>query len=292
VKGMSLNDAVKMMRGKPGTKITLTVVRNGQDKPFKVAIERAVIKVKSVKSRLLEPGFGYARITQFQSQTGENLLEALDKLKKENKGPLKGLVLDLRNNPGGVLNAAVSVADAFINKGLIVYTDGRIADSKMRFSAHPGDVLDGAPIVVLVNGGSASASEIVSGALQDHHRALIMGQKTFGKGSVQTILPMANHTGLKLTTARYYTPSGRSIQNEGITPDITLDHLKVAQVEKGGETVKEADLTGHLDNTSAQKGPKTADDSKVRETLAREDYDLYEALNTLKGMAFLKAEDK
>ena len=212
VKGMSLNDAVKVMRGKPGTDIVLTIVREGMDKPLQITITRDIIKVKSVKSRMLEPGLGYLRVSQFQSKTADYLDDAVAKLKKESGGSLNGLILDLRNNPGGVLNGAVAVSDAFLSKGLIVYTEGRIADSSLRFNATPDDVLDGAPMVVLVNQGSASASEIVAGALQDHKRAIIMGAQTFGKGSVQTILPLSGGTALKLTTARYYTPSGRSIQ--------------------------------------------------------------------------------
>ncbi|HIG79152.1 MAG TPA: S41 family peptidase, partial [Cycloclasticus sp.] len=189
VKGMTLSDAVKIMRGKPGTDITLTIIRDGEPKPLKISITRAIIKVVSVKNRLLEPGYGYVRIASFQTRTGKNLHEAISKLKKESENSeLKGLVLDLRNNPGGLLNAAVAVSDAFLEKGLIVYTEGRIEHSKMSFKAGPDDILNGAPIVVLVNGGSASASEIVAGALQDHKRAVIMGQQSFGKGSVQTVL--------------------------------------------------------------------------------------------------------
>ena len=252
---------------------------------------RAIIKVKSVKSRSLGDGFGYVRISQFQSKTAENMVKAIDKLKSDNKGALKGLVLDLRNNPGGVLNGAVAVSDAFLTKGLIVYTEGRVSDSKLRFNATPDDVLDGAPLVVLVNQGSASASEIVSGALQDHRRAIIMGSQTFGKGSVQTILPLSNGAALKLTTARYYTPSGRSIQAEGIVPDIKLDPLKVASVE-GLDTIKEADLSGHLINGDKEmqqpaKGEagKSETDTESTQSLAQSDYELYEALNMLKGLA-------
>ncbi|MDP1970418.1 MAG: S41 family peptidase, partial [Methylobacter sp.] len=212
VKGMTLADAVKLMRGEPGSKILLTVIREGVEAPLKISITRDVIKVKSVKNRMLEKGYGYVRISSFQSGTGESLKEALASLKKENTGSLKGLVLDLRNNPGGVLNAAVEVSDAFIKSGLIVYTEGRIENSEMRFNAAPDDLIDGAPMVVLINAGSASASEIVAGALQDQKRAVIMGEKSFGKGSVQTILPTSNGSAVKLTTARYYTPSGRSIQ--------------------------------------------------------------------------------
>ena len=293
VKGLTLHQAVKIMRGKVGTDIVLLIIREGADKPLKITITRATIKVKSVRFRSLDDGFGYLRISQFQSHTGENLAEAIDKLKEENDGNLKGLVLDLRNNPGGVLNAAVEVSDAFLEKGLIVYTQGRIADSEMKFSATPRRVLDGAPLVVLVNGGSASASEIVAGALQDHKRAIIMGTQTFGKGSVQTILPLTNDTALKLTTARYFTPSGRSIQAEGITPDIMLEPLKVTKLETSGlERVKEADLSGHLangngdGNSKAKKDNKGKDDKKA--SLAQTDYQLYEALNLLKGLEILK----
>ncbi len=288
VKGMSLSEAVKIMRGKPGTDITLTIVREGEEKPLKITITRAIIKVKSVKSRMLEDGFGYVRISQFQANTADNLVEAVDRLKQ--KGELKGLVLDLRNNPGGVLNGAVSVSDAFLDKGLIVYTEGRVADSRLRFNATPDDVLDGAPLVVLVNQGSASASEIVAGALQDHHRAIIVGNRTFGKGSVQTIVPLSNGAAVKLTTARYYTPSGRSIQAEGIVPDIELENVRVAKVETGFEPIKEADLSRHLENGNGKdKGKrkqKTREgDEPAQARLAQSDYQLYEALNLLKGLA-------
>ena len=208
VKGMSLNEAVNLMRGKPGAEITLTIVREGAERPFEVKMVRDVIHVASVKSRTLEPGYAYVRIAHFQSRTTEDLLKAIGDLKKENEGGIKGLVLDLRNDPGGVLNSAVGVSDAFLTDGLIVYTQGRVDDAKLQFNAGPDDVLDGAPMVVLVNGGSASASEIVAGALQDHRRAVIMGTQTFGKGSVQTIVPIDDATALKLTTARYYTPVG------------------------------------------------------------------------------------
>jgi carboxyl-terminal processing protease len=290
VKGMSLNDAVKIMRGEPGTDIELTIVREGLDKPLQITITRDIIKVKSVKRRSLEPGYGYLRISQFQSKTADYLEDAISDLKKENDDNLKGLVLDLRNNPGGVLNGAVAVSDAFLTKGLIVYTEGRIDDSRLRFNATPDDLLNGAPIVVLVNQGSASASEIVAGALQDHKRAIILGSKTFGKGSVQTILPLSGGTALKLTTARYFTPSGRSIQAEGITPDIQLESLKVATVEKTIDPLKEADLSGHLDNGNgdAEDGTAGDQDDSGNGGLAQSDYELYEALNMLKGLAILQ----
>ncbi|HHH47398.1 MAG TPA: S41 family peptidase [Gammaproteobacteria bacterium] len=295
VKGMTLREAVNIMRGKVGTDITLTIIREGEERPLKITITRDIIKVKSVRHRSLEDGFGYLRISHFQSHTGENLADAIDKLKEENDGKLKGLVLDLRNNPGGVLNAAVEVSDAFLDKGLIVYTKGRIRDSEMKFSATPRTLLGDAPLVVLVNGGSASASEIVAGALQDHKRALIVGTRTFGKGSVQTILPLNNNTALKLTTARYYTPSGRSIQAEGIEPDITLEPVKIttlAHAEDG--RLKEADLAGHLENgTEEQKDEKKSDTNNGEKAsklpLAQTDYQLYEALNILKGVQILES---
>ncbi len=296
VKGMTLNDAVKIMRGKPGSEIVLTIVREGLDKPLKISITRDIIKVKSVKSRMLDPGYGYLRISQFQSKTADYLVDAIEELKQENDGTLNGLVLDLRNNPGGVLNGAVAVSDAFLTKGMIVYTEGRIADSRLRFNATPDDIINGAPLVVLVNQGSASASEIVAGALQDHKRAIIIGAKTFGKGSVQTILPLGSDSALKLTTARYYTPSGRSIQAEGITPDIELEPIKVSSVERSIDPLKEADLTHHLGNGNAKK----ADQDKAEEagagdktaSLINDDYMLYEALNLLKGLAILQERMK
>lgn len=312
VKGMTINDAVKMMRGKPGSSIVLTIVREGAEKPLKFTIVRDIIQVKSVKSRMLEPGFAYVRISSFQSKTGEDLEQAITQLRKDNKDKtLKGLVLDLRNNPGGVLTAAVSVSDAFLEPrslgkkhgNLIVYTDGRVADAKLEYKAAPGDLVNGAPIVVLVNGGSASASEIVAGALQDYGRAVIMGSKTFGKGSVQTILPLDSNVAVKLTTARYYTPSGRSIQAEGIIPDILLENLKLAQDEQADtDTLKEANLSRHLGN--GQEEPATS--SKAKESKAnkenketsgktaagadkpiRDDYPLNEALNLLKALSIL-----
>lgn len=289
VKGMSLADAVKTMRGEPGSKILLTVVREGEETPLKISIARDIIKVKSVKNRLLEKNYGYVRISSFQSGTGDNLKEALTALKNENKASLKGLVLDLRNNPGGVLNAAVEVSDAFIKSGLIVYTEGRIENSQMRFSAAPDDLLNDAPIVVLINAGSASASEIVAGALQDQKRAIIMGEKSFGKGSVQTILPTSNGAAVKLTTARYFTPSGRSIQAEGIEPDITLARVKLESLDKTDFTpVKEADLSGHLQNNKeASKNANDATD-KEKEALEMKDYALSEALNLLKGINIIR----
>ena len=292
VKGMTLTDAVKLMRGEPGSKIVLTIVREGAEAPLKMTLARDIIKVKSVKSRILEKGYGYVRISSFQSGTGDSLKEALAALKKENGGPLKGLVLDLRNNPGGVLNAAVEVSDAFIKSGLIVYTEGRIENSEMRFNAAPDDLIDGAPIVVLINGGSASASEIVAGALQDQKRAVIMGEKSFGKGSVQTILPTSNGAAVKLTTARYYTPSGRSIQAEGIEPDILLERVKLETLDKADFIgIKESDLSGHLQNGNGTSKDKKEVFDKQKEKdnkQDQEDYSLHEALNLLKGISIIK----
>ena len=294
VKGLSLAEAVKVMRGAPGTDIVLTIVREGVDRPITITITRDVIRVTSVRSRSLEPGYGYVRISQFQIRTGEDLHEAVAGLREDaGDADLKGLVLDLRNNPGGVLNAAVSVSDAFLDKGTIVYTEGRMDDAQLTFSAKGSDILDGIPLVVLVNAGSASASEIVAGALQDHRRAVIMGEKTFGKGSVQTILPLDNGSALKLTTARYYTPSGNSIQARGIVPDITLDRVRVSRIDTG-QGVKEADLARHLESGGESEGAEEDDQSpsQARQAadgmpLAQRDFALYEALNLLKGLHIL-----
>jgi carboxyl-terminal processing protease len=296
VKGLSLNDAISRMRGKPGTDITLTIIRNGEEKPLVITITRAIIRVNSVRARTLEPGYGYLRISSFQANTGRDLRQELDRLSEENDYKLKGVVMDLRNNPGGVLNAAVEVSDLFLDKGLIVYTEGRIKNSDLKFNARPLNVVRDLPIVILVNEGSASASEIVAGALQDHDRAVIVGQQTFGKGSVQTILPMADDAAVKLTTARYFTPSGRSIQASGITPDIIIDKLTVERVEEDGNgIVKEADLSGHLENTQPDEetDAEVAEDEKPqteKRRLSITDYELYEALNILKGMSLSRRE--
>lgn len=297
VKGMSLNDAVNVMRGKKGTPIVLTIVREGEDKPLKITVVRDTIQVKSVKAKTLDEGFGYFRISNFQSKTTQSLVEEAKKLMEANNGHLRGAILDLRNNPGGVLTGAVGVSDAFLEEGLVVYTEGRVSDSQLRYDAAPGDVINGAPLIVLVNAGSASASEIVSGALQDHKRALIVGSsKTFGKGSVQTILPLKDGNALKLTTARYFTPSGRSIQAEGIVPDILLESFEVKKRESNGfDPVKEANLTGHLTGENEEEKSSTdkgAEQEKESASLAQKDYELYEALNLLKGMALLAEKDQ
>jgi carboxyl-terminal processing protease len=291
VKGMTLGDAVDLMRGKPDTDIKLTVIREGEAKPLQFTVTRAVIKITSVKSRMLEDGYGYIRITQFQSGTADSLRRDLGKLKKEAGGSLKGLILDLRNNPGGVLDGAVAVSDTFLKSGVIVSTKGRVENSQFTFTAKPSDYLDGAPMVVLVNGGSASASEIVAGALQDSHRALIVGSQTFGKGSVQTILPMDNGAALKLTTARYYTPNDRSIQASGITPDVVVEELKVSknEADDNADMLRESDLPGHLKNETGQKDTarERADASLPS---VEKDFQLREGLNLLKGINIVKQQ--
>lgn len=312
VKGLTLNDAVKRMRGKPGSDITLTLMRKGETKPIVVTITRAVIKIKSVKSQLVEPGYGYVRITQFQEQTGPNLADALKSLQEQNKGDLKGLVLDLRNNPGGLLNSAVAVAGIFLKPNeLIVYTDGRSEDARMRltnarehylrsnekdFMTRVPDWVKRIPLVVLVNGGSASASEIVAGAVQDHRRAVVVGTQTFGKGSVQTILPLNNGSAIKLTTARYYTPKGHSIQAKGIVPDIVVEEATVTAAAAGPSlAVREADLSRHLANGKEEsvKEEKVRKDVKTetpetREIISKSDYQFNQALILLKGLHFLQ----
>lgn len=304
VKGMSLNDAIKLMRGEPGTDIDVTYLRDGEEKPIKITLTRDVIKVQSVRQRLLEPGFGYLRISSFQAHSAEDVRKGMEKLQADSPGGLRGLVLDLRNNPGGTLNAAVGISDLFLEDGLIVYTEGRVKDAQMRFNARPDDMLNDAPMVVLVNGGSASASEIVAGALQDQKRAVIMGQKTFGKGSVQTVLPLTETEALKLTTARYFTPAGRSIQAEGITPDILISPVIVKAVAAADDDqVKEADLSGHLEKPAGTadgaatpapsvagspegKTPAKNDDAKPEATRPdSDDYALGQALNVLKALA-------
>jgi len=296
VKDMSLNDAVKIMRGKPGSKIKLSVMREGTEAPINFELERAIIKVKSVKSYMLEPGFGYVRISTFQSKTAKHLKSAIESLMKE--APLNGLIIDLRNNPGGVLNAAADVSDLFIEKGKLVYTQGRVSNSYFEFNAKSGDVLNKAPIVVLINAGSASASEIVAGALQDHKRAVIMGEKSFGKGSVQTIQELRNGGAVKFTTARYFTPSGRSIQAEGIEPDIKIKDMRLTAKAKNGITkIKEADLSGHLSNPDEINEAVSDDKNNTKTTSELDDvvkklhndYKVHEALNLLKGMHILSS---
>jgi carboxyl-terminal processing protease len=324
VKGLNLGDAVKRMRGKPKTQITLTIARKGEMKPIVVTLTREVIKVQSVKSKVVEPGFAYLRVAQFQENTAASMVQHLDKLFKQ--GPVRGLVLDLRNDPGGLLHGAVGVSAAFLpNNALVVSTDGRTEDAKRKYVASAEDYLRGSrddymkglpegikdvPMVVLVNGGSASASEIVAGALQDHKRAVVMGTQTFGKGSVQTILPLNNNTAIKLTTARYYTPSGRSIQAKGIQPDIQVEELANGTTP---QRLREADLNGHLNNDrepavplakptetpttpkavpdKGKEEPKVEEDAEDRpkfEMAGKDDYQLNQAVSLLKGLQIVQ----
>ncbi|PKO56936.1 MAG: peptidase S41 [Betaproteobacteria bacterium HGW-Betaproteobacteria-21] len=311
VKGMNLNDAVKRMRGKPKTDITLTIMRKGEARPIVLTLTREVIKVQSVKSKVIEPGYAWLRVAQFQENTARSVVQHLEKLEKE--GQLSGLVLDLRNDPGGLLHGAVGVAAAFLpTNTLVVSTDGRTEDAKREYRASPEDYLRGSrddflrslpkwaldvPMVVLVNAGSASASEIVAGALQDHKRAVVMGTQTFGKGSVQTILPLNNTTAIKLTTARYYTPSGRSIQAKGIEPDIIVEESTNGSAKR----LREADLDRHLGNDrdpdaerkaagGAQTSPGDEDDAPVTifEPAGKDDYQLGQAVNLLKGLQIVQ----
>ncbi|RTR05615.1 S41 family peptidase [Halomonas nitroreducens] len=281
--GLSLQDAVELMRGEPGTAIRMTIMRQGEDAPRNVEIEREIIRTQSVRHERLAPGYGYLRISQFQSRTGEQVVEALEALDED--GPLEGLVLDLRNNPGGVLQAAVDVADAFLDSGLIVYTEGRLADSAMRFSAGRQTAAPEVPLVVLINGGSASAAEIVAGALQDQRRGVVMGTESFGKGSVQQIMPLGDGEALKLTTALYFTPDGRSIQALGIVPDVEVVRGRLEVAKGTGLRVREADLEGHLagDQDGAEAG--TTSDR------LRDDYQLGEALNLLKALNVLRQRE-
>ncbi len=290
VKGLSLNDAVKLMRGKPGSNLALTVIREGADKPLTIDIKRDIIKVTSVRNRILDDGYGYLRISNFQTKTTADMLKAIKKMKAESGGSLKGMVLDLRNNPGGVLSGAVGVSDAFLNDGNIVYTDGRENDSKLRYDATAGDVLDGAPLVVLVNGGSASASEIVAGAMQDHGRAIVLGSKTFGKGSVQTIQDLPAGGAVKLTTSRYFTPNGRSIQALGIEPDISTQPGSWTRPDDDSDftPLTESSLRGALSNNTEEANTDAGEEGEEAEdNLVYDDYQLFEALNLLKGLTIL-----
>ena len=287
LRNLPVREAVERMRGVPGTEIVLTISREGDLDTFDVPLTRAVIQVASVKGEMLEDGFGYIRITNFQSDTGSNLRAQIEQLQQENEGTLHGLILDLRNNPGGVLHGAVEVSDVFLPEGLVVSTRGRNAANNHGFSATTEDATGDMPLVVLVNGGSASSAEIVAGALQDHKRAIILGSRTFGKGSVQTVIPTNNGGALKLTTARYYTPSGRSIQARGIAPDIVVEANPPnahSQGEWNGRELREADLDGHLENDGVgERETPTADSG-----LATRDHQVGAALDLLKGMSLMK----
>lgn len=283
VKGMSLEEAVELMRGPKGSEIVLTVVREGINAPFEVTLKRDIITVKSIRSKTLEPGFGYIRVAQFQTKTANDFKRELDKLKRSNS-PLKGLIIDLRNNPGGLLQSSIELVDTFINEGTIVYTEGRIHSSKTVFGASATEPADETPLVILINGGSASASEIVAGALQDHKRALIVGTQSFGKGSVQTVLPLSRDRAIKITTARYFTPGGRSIQAQGITPDITIERARIETLAQASN-VTEADLHGHLTRgDGAESNSRSRKTAEPKNSLAEDDNQLFEALNLLKGI--------
>jgi len=288
IRGLSISEAAKLMRGPKGTPITFTVIRKGEDKSIDITIVRDTIKTRSVRSRVVEDDFGYIRISQFQTSTGTDFAAAIRKLRKKNP-ELKGFVIDLRNNPGGVLQASVEVVDALVNEGGIVYTEGRLNNNNQSFSATLGDVSQGLPIVVLINGGSASAAEIVAGALQDQQRAIIMGTRSFGKGSVQTILPVGDKKGIKLTTARYFTPKGRSIQAKGIEPDVIIRRATITQLDDD-QRVKEADLQGHISNGNGSKEQNT---TVIRGAASdTSDNQLFEAINMLKGLAIFNQTAK
>jgi carboxyl-terminal processing protease len=281
----SIDTAIKKLRGPIGSKITLGILHPDGDKPVTIPLVRERIRVTSVTTHMLEPGYAYIRVSEFQEDTADELTRALGKLQKQH-GPLRGAVLDLRSNPGGLLTSAVGVSDDFLNAGLIVSTRGRLPQSDLKFSATPGDLLNGAPMVVLVDNGTASAAEIVTGALKDNHRALVMGRRTFGKGSVQTVLPLGNGDAVKLTTARYYTPDGTSIQAAGITPDIALGNVSVA-VDRNpslDDDEHESDLPNHLAGDLTGKNDADAGD------LAVKDYALSEALHVLKGLALARSD--
>lgn len=306
-KDMNINDAVKRMRGLKGSKVTLTIMREGFDKPKEFPLIRDIIQVKSVRSSLMDGGYAYVRIAQFQEKTDEDLGKALKALKEQSKGELKGLVLDMRNDPGGLLDQAVRVADHFVPEGqMIVYTEGREKDSKMQFTSKKGGKEPAYPIVVLINGGSASASEIVAGALQDHKRAIVMGTQSFGKGSVQTIIPLSDDSGLRLTTARYFTPKGRSIQAKGITPDIVVERVELPKESAGkkdGMHLREKDLENHFESEDKSgaagdvkdvKKEEKKDEKKDERTQRLEenlknDYQAMRALDLLKGWELIKS---
>lgn len=284
---IALPEAVKMMRGKPGTSVNLTIFRESAMQPINIKITRAIIQVKSVKSDLLAPGYVYLRIAQFQEKTTRQVTDQLAELRKRSGGSFYGAVLDLRNNPGGLLDQAVEVADLFLNDGGIVSTKSRVGRS-MSFEAEKGDLLDGTPLIVLINNGSASASEIVSGALQDNKRAILMGTRTFGKGSVQRIVPLNDGTAFKLTTSLYYTPSGRSIQATGIEPDIEVEQVAIRVKEKSkGISISERDLKGHLENGNGKKSKEKPSgneiSAKMQERLGK-DVQLQRAFDLLKGL--------
>ena len=288
VKGMSISDAVKIMRGEPETTISLSILKKETSEVIDLNLTRQLVKVSSVRQRYLEEGFGYLRIAQFQARTAQEVREAIIKLK--DSGNLNGLIIDLRNNPGGILRASVDVADTFLDKGLIVYTLGRLEESQNRYEARPGDMLSGLPIVTLVNEGSASASEILAGALQDQERSIVMGTNTFGKGSVQTIIPITETRAVKLTTARYFTPNGRSIQAEGIIPDISVPRHRVTPRNRNDLKISEKNLSGHLANKNSDSEKIDNKTKKKESDLIFRDFQLYQALNVLTGLHKLNSQ--
>lgn len=288
VKGMDLNKATNLLRGAKDTSVKLTVMREGVDQPLDFDLVRDIIKLESVRTRLLEDDYFYIRVAQFQVNTGKDIDKKLLEQLKKNPNT-KGIILDLRNNPGGVLQASVEVADSFLNGGLVVYTQGRLENSNISYNANTGDLTNGMPLVVLINDGSASASEIVAGALQDHKRAVIMGTRSFGKGSVQSVIPINNDRAIKLTTALYFTPNGRSIQAQGIEPDVNVERVKITDIQQGDTT--EADLAGHLYNVKggSESNSKMRKQKRITSAeLLKEDNQLHEALNLLKGLAIFR----
>lgn len=285
---ITIDETTDLMRGLPGTDIVLTILREGADEALEITVTRDIITSNSVRSRIIEPGFGYIRISQFVTGTGGEINTALENFQLEDT-ELQGLILDLRNNPGGVLQAAVDVVDAFISEGLIVYTEGRETNSYSSYDATPTDPSRGVSLIVLINQGSASASEVVAGALQDHNRAVIMGTQSFGKGSVQTVLPLANDRAIKLTTALYYTPNGRSIQALGITPNIIVRQGRLTSLPENPVSYREEDLDGHIENADLIGSiPEVLDLTGQRVLIG--DYQLNEAMNILKGLALLRAQ--
>lgn len=285
--GMPMHKAVELMRGEPGSELEITVLRDGEDSPRQLTLTRKKIQTQSVKHESLAPGYGYLRISQFQERTAEQAQQAIEAMQNDAEGgQLDGLVLDLRNNPGGVLQAAVDVADLFLDRGRVVYTEGRLDDSRMSFSATPATPGGDVPLAVLVNGGSASAAEIVAGALQDQDRGVIMGTDSFGKGSVQQVMPLGDNEGIKLTTALYYTPDGRSIQAQGIQPDVDVVRGQLDIADSRFE-LHEADLEGHLDAPGSSRDSRTDSTSRLRD-----DYQLSEALNLLKALKVVNGRQR
>ena len=290
VSGLNLREATEQMRGEVGTTITLTLLRESESDPIDITLTRALVRFNSVKSKRLSDKIGYLRVSQFQTTTAESFRTELKKL-RDSDG-FSGLILDLRNNPGGLLSSAISIADVFIEEGEIVSTKGRHKDNDQTYNATNSDLLEGKPIIVLINAGSASASEIVAGALQDSKRALLLGTDTFGKGSVQTVMKISEEEAVKLTTARYYTPSGRSIQAEGITPDVMVEYREFKKREKGYQRIKENDLPGHLENDrkASKKTHKEIEKPNEIEELLAKDYQLNEAFNVLNGLILYQAK--